>query len=77
MAQKQITFRKNKISYDPDAIMSWAVQKKITAGGIEAFEAVDLILCGKSDEVAEQIGGGMADMTELITAIMALESAKN
>lgn len=79
MTEKTITFRKHKVTYDADAITSWRVQKLMAAGGLSSFEAVDVILCGKSDEVADLIGGSMDDMAELITAIVALEGkqAKN
>lgn len=79
MTEKVITFKKHKVKYDADAIGSWRVQRLMAAGGSSAFEAVDIILLGRSDEVADLVGGGMDDMAELITAIVALEggAAKN
>ena len=45
-----ISFEGHDISYDAKALKSWKVQKKLARGGADAYDAVDIILCGKSDK---------------------------
>ena len=68
----EITFEGHAIKFDSTAVHSWKIQKKLTLGGAGAYEAVDTILCGKSDDVAEMLGDDADKMTELLTAIGAL-----
>lgn len=78
MTEKTIHWKKKTITYDGDALMSWKVQRLIAKGGEGSFDAIDVLLCGKADEVAEEIGGTVDAMAELVTAICALETkAKN
>ena len=79
MTKKTIHFKEHTFSYDGDALMSWRVQRLIAQGGSGSFDAIDAILCGKADEVADALGGGVDAMAELVTAIVALEGgeAKN
>lgn len=76
MTEKTIHFKKKTFTYDGDALMSWRVQRLIAQGGSGSFDAIDAILCGKADEVAEALGGGIDEMAELVTAIVALEGGK-
>lgn len=73
-----ITYEGITVDYDPKAVKSWPVQKKIAQGGAAAFEAIDIILCGKSDEVAAQFDNDTDRMAGLVTAIASLDAeAKN
>lgn len=72
---KTITHEGVKVAYDPAAFKSWRFTKQL-ANRATQFEAIDVLLCGKSDEVAEQLGDSVEAMAALITAITALE-AKN
>lgn len=75
MAEHQVhkfTFEGQTISYDAKALHSWSVQKKLAAGGAGGYEAVDAILCGKSDDVAAQFDDDADKMIELLTALGAL-----
>lgn len=76
---KNITFEGHKVAYNAKAITSWKVQRLMSKGGADAFEAIDIVLGGKADEVAEQLGGDMDTMARLIAAIVENEgdSAKN
>lgn len=74
----QFTFEGQTISYDAKALHSWRVQKQLTLGGAGAYDAVDAILCGKSDEVAELLGDDADKMVELLSALGAITGeAKN
>lgn len=66
------TFEGVKVDYDSKALHSWSVQKKLAAGGVGGYEAVDAILCGKSDDVAAQFDDDADKMIELLTALGAL-----
>lgn len=79
MTEKTIHFKEHTLSYDGDALKSWRVQRLIAQGGSGSFDAIDAILLGKADEVADALGGGVDAMAELVTAIVALEGgeAKN
>ena len=73
-----IEFEGIEVEYDPKKLNSWKVQKMIAKGGEGPFDALDVILCGKSDEVAEQLGDDASKMTELVNMLVALSpTAKN
>lgn len=60
------------VEYDPSVLTKWRWQRAVASGDMtRTFAAFDELLCGKSDEVAEQLGGEMEDMQDLILAIMA------
>lgn len=72
------TFEGHTIQYDYKALHSWSIQKKLAFGGAGAYEAVDIILCGKSDEVAAIFDDDADKMLEVITALGAISGdAKN
>ncbi len=68
------TFKGVEVAYDFKALHKWSVQKALSmAAGPQAFfEAVDQVLCGRSDKVAEQIGGTTEDMAELMGELATL-----
>lgn len=73
-----LSFEGIEVEYNPSALNSWKVQKLIAQGGIATFEALDIILCGKADEIAEKLGDDMGKMVELAQALSVLAvSAKN
>lgn len=75
---KSLNFDGIEVEYDDSQLNKWSVQKQLaTAGG--QFEAMDKILCGKSDEVAEKLGDEAPRMTELLQRIATVENltAKN
>lgn len=72
---KTITHEGVKVAYDPAAFKSWRFMKSLSHRDTQ-FDAIDILLCGKSDEVAEKLGDSIDAMTSLLTAITALE-AKN
>lgn len=78
---KTIKFQGHEIEYDERKLRSWKVQRMIAANGqAGGFEAVDLILCGKSDEIAETLFDDDANvMGDLLNAILDAEGgmAKN
>lgn len=77
MADKKntLSFEGIEVEYNPSALTSWKVQKKIAQGGFATFEALDIILCGKADEVAEQLGDDIGKMVELAQALSVLSAA--
>lgn len=67
-----ITFEGHDITYNAKSLKSWKVQKQLARGGADAYDAVDVILCGKSDEVAEMLGDDADKMTELLVMLGSL-----
>lgn len=67
-----ISFEGHDITYDAKALKSWKVQKKLARGGADAYDAVDIILCGKSDDVAEMLGDDADKMTSLLVMLGSL-----
>lgn len=65
----EIQFEGHTIKYDSKAVHSWKWQKVLAKGGSGAYDAVDAILCGKSDEVAELFEDDADKMMQLLTAI--------
>ncbi len=77
-ANATIEYGGKKIKYDAAAVKSWKMQRKLAAGGAGMFEALDVILLGKADEIAEVLGDSVEEMTSLLTAIAEKEAdAKN
>lgn len=77
-ATATVEYNGNKIKYDKTAVRSYKVQRALATPGQGMFDAVDRILLGKSEEVAETLGDDMQEMTALLTAIAELEAdAKN
>lgn len=72
---KTITHEGVKVAYDPSAFKSWRFIRALNNRDTQ-FDAIDILLCGKADEIAEQLGDSLDSMTSLLTAITALE-AKN
>lgn len=72
---KTVEFEGVKVAYDPTVFKSWKFLKTLNRRETQ-FDALDLLLLGKSDEIAEQLGDSFDSMTKLLTMITALE-AKN
>lgn len=68
---KTIEFDGEAVEYDDSQLNRWSVQKKLIDPAGQ-FEALDEILCGKSDEVAQRLGDSMERMTELLSRIVAI-----
>ena len=60
------------MKYSSRPLKSWKVQKKLARGGADAYDAVDIILCGKSDDVAEMLGDDADKMTALLVTLGSL-----
>lgn len=69
---KTISFNGKKIKYDEAEIHKWSTMKEL-ASGTGTFDAIDRILCGKSDEVAQSLGDDVSAMHELIDKIATVE----
>lgn len=69
------TFRGVEVPYDFKALHRWSVQKALTGakGPAPFFDAIDQVLCGKSDEVAEALGDDTDVMGELMSELVALD----
>ena len=79
MAHKH-TFKGVEVSYDHKMLHKWSIQKALTGakGPQEFFEAIDKVLCGRSDEVAEALGDDTDAMGELMSELVAIDpNAKN
>lgn len=75
-----IVYNDNKFTYDAKIFNTWKFQKAISGamGEGEGFKALDALLCNKSDEYAEALGGTMEDIAGLLEAIAKKEThAKN
>lgn len=68
-----ITFEGVSVAYDAKALHSWSMQKKLALGGAAGYEAVDAVLCGKSDEVAALLDDDADKMVELLTMLGSLD----
>lgn len=65
---KRITFEGVEVEYDDSQLNKWSVMKQlVTVDG--QFVAMDKILCGKSDAIAEALGDDITKMSELISHI--------
>lgn len=63
------------VSYDPSAFKSWRFMRQINKRETQ-FDALDVLFCGKTDEIAEKLDDSFESMMKLLTMITALE-AKN
>lgn len=71
-----IEFNGAIVEYDEWCLQSWKWQKAIAVGtDAKRIEAIETLLRGKDEEVADQIGDDMETMGELIAAIVE-DSAK-
>ena len=68
---RKIEFNGVAVEYDERCLRSWKWQKAIAVGtDAKRIEAIEALLLGKDEEVAEQIGDDMEAMGELIAAIV-------
>lgn len=76
---RTIEFNGVKVDYDESILNSWKWQKRLSSGNPAAgVAAVEELLLGKDDEVADAIGDDVTTMAELVSAIMeANGKAKN
>lgn len=81
--QAKVTFDYNgvKVTYDSSEVHSWKTQRALASGEHDPYrlcEAIDRVLCGCADDVADKIGGTIDAMGDLMAAISEREgSAKN
>lgn len=75
---KKIDFEGIKVEYDDSELSKWSTQKQLTSYDTQ-FQALDRILCGKSDAIAEKLGDSMETMMQLIQRIVEISGniAKN
>lgn len=62
---------------DKKAARSWKNIRAISKGGAPMFDAMDEILCGKSDEVAEAVGDDFIEVSNVVAAAVEAAGAKN
>lgn len=77
---KVIKFRGEEIQYDERKLRSWKIQRMIASSGAAgAFDAIDAVLLGKADEIAEMFDDDVDAMGELVNQIVEIEgsAAKN
>lgn len=77
---KTIKFQGHEIVYDERKLRSWKVQRMIASNGAAgAFDAIDAVLCGRADEVAELLDDDIDLIGEMLNAILDAEGgmAKN
>ena len=70
----RIEFRGVEVEYDEKCLNSYTWQKRVAKNDPAAIER---LLLGKDEEVAEQLGDDMDTMTELLRAITEDVQAKN
>lgn len=73
---RTIKFQGLEIEYNERSLKSWKLQKTLaratsTGDQSAAFDAADIILMGKSDEIAELLDDDADAMGELLQAILA------
>lgn len=76
---KTIEFNGITVEYDETLLHSWKWQKRFAKSeGMAGMLAVEELLLGKDEEVAEAIGDDIETMGELVAAILeANNKAKN
>ena len=76
---KTIEYKGVEVQYDDTCLGSWKWLKAVASGDTaRVIGAIETLFCGKDEEVAEHLGGGFAEMTELVAAITAgNQQAKN
>lgn len=68
---RTIEFRGTKVEYDERLLHSWKWQKKLAKSeGLAGMLAVEELLLGKDEDVADAIGDDVETMGELVAAIM-------
>ena len=68
---RKIEFNGVAVEYDERCLRSWKWQKAIAVGtDAKRIEAIETLLLGKDEEVADKIGDDMEVMGELIAAIV-------
>ena len=76
---RTIEYNGIKVEYDESLVHKWKWQKKLASGnGAAGISAIEELLLGKDEEVADALGGDMEAMGELVAAIIdANDKAKN
>lgn len=76
---RTIEFKGVKVQYDEKVLYSWKWQKKLASGNPGAgMAAVEELLMGKDEEIADALGDNIETMGELVAAISeANDKAKN
>lgn len=69
---KTITYKGHKIKYDDAEVHKWSTLRQLSSPDGQ-FDAIDRILCGKADEVAEKLGDDFEEMMGLLGQISAVE----
>lgn len=74
MKRPVISYEGVDVAYDPSQLERWSVVKALSSP-TTMFGALDAILCGRSDEVAEALGDSMEAMEGLLERIVAASGA--
>ncbi len=76
---KSIEYQGVTVEYDERCVKSWKWQKKLASGEMsKIMKAVEELLCGKDEEVADAIGDDIDTMQDLLAAItQQIGEAKN
>lgn len=66
-----IKFLGKTVEYNENALKSWKLQRKIAGGKpADMFDAIDVLLGGDADAVAEEFGDDINVMGQLVSAII-------
>lgn len=69
---KMIKYEDVTVEYEDSFFGSWKFMKELSSG-INTFGALDKLLCGKSDEIAEALDDSMEKMNDLLERISLIE----
>ena len=68
---REIEFKGVKVQYDETCLKSWKWQKALASGEDKrGVAAIERLLLGKDEEIADQLGDDIDVMGELIAAII-------
>lgn len=75
---RTIEFKGIEVEYDETVTKKWSWQKALASNDTaKGLDAIDRLLCGRSDEYAEMLDDDADAMRELITAITSEMASKN
>lgn len=68
---RTIEFRGVTVEYDETCVKSWKWQKSIASGDVsKSISAIERLLLGRDEEVADELGDDFETFTELVATII-------
>ena len=77
METRSVEYAGQSFEVDAEALRSWRIVKGLTTGGAQAFDSLDRLFLGRSDEYAERLGDDFEAMMALANKAAEELGAKN